>query len=53
LESFARDFLHLRESNLAHKKPSASTISTFCGGIRLLDNDVSDTWIRTDGWSVE
>jgi hypothetical protein len=43
LEFFARGFLHSRENNLAHKKPSASTISTFCGRMRLLNNDVSNT----------
>src|SRR4029077_4309784 len=53
LKLLARDFFHSRESNLAHKKPSASTISTFCGRGRLLDNDVNNTWIGADGWSIK
>ena len=53
LKLLARGFFHSRGSNLAHKKPSASTISTFCGRVRLLDNDVNNTWIGADGWSVK
>jgi hypothetical protein len=53
LKLLARDFFHSRKNNVAHKKPSASTISTFCGRVRLLDNDVNNAWIGSDRWSVK
>jgi hypothetical protein len=53
LKLLARGFFHSRGSNLAHKKPSASTISTFCGRVRLFDNDVNNTWVGADGWSIK
>jgi hypothetical protein len=53
LKILARDFLHSRESNVVHNKPSASRISTFCGRLCLLDNDVGNAWVGADGWSIE
>src|SRR4029434_11026166 len=44
LKLLARGFFHSRGSNLAHKKPSASGISTFCRE-SLLKDDVGKTGI--------
>jgi len=52
LQLFARHLLHSRDSNLAKKKTSASTISTFCVQ-RLLEDDIGKTGIGTDGWRIE
>jgi hypothetical protein len=52
LQLFARDFLHSREGNLAQIKLSASTNSTFSRQ-RLLDDNVGETGIGADGWSIE
>src|SRR5207245_8116215 len=52
LHLFTRHLLHSRDSNLAKKKTSASTISTFCVQ-RLLEDDIGKTGIGTDGWRME
>src|SRR4029077_15050324 len=53
LKVLARGFFHSRKGNLAHKKPSASTNSTFCGRVRLLDDYVRKTGIRADRRRIE
>src|SRR3954453_3876245 len=53
LQLFARGFLHSRENTLAHKKPSASTISSFSSRVCLLDDDVGKTGIGADRWCIE
>src|SRR5262249_23675264 len=52
LKLFARGFFHSRERNLAHKKPSASRISTFCRE-SLLKNNIGKPGIGADGGGVK